>query len=672
MAKAWKDVIASPQYQQLSPAQKSEAQEQYFNEVVAPRAGDQAAQAKAAFYSAYPSPGQQQPDNPLLEAGKGLAQSAVNVANIIPEIGDAVQSAAVWAGGKLGIGDGTYTPAQRFALPDALQPKDEYAKIGAEMGPYLIPGVGAERTAAALGSVAGAGRAERFATKAADMLAENVPGALAQNSSADNSDGLAKDLAIGTAASGAGRVIAPLFGKAAGAVRNRLNPAERALPSTNDEIVQAAKSRAGREDLNRAINQVSPDVDEASRLTGVDISALSPGQRSGNAGLQDVEGVLSSVAGPARDAQERGVSAVTNSLKNDLNRLGAEAGGSSEKTAAIRERVVNSLNSLKVTERSAWDNMRNAANPLAKEKAANVRAHLSAEKALATFDNPTLKSLHKTTESPMTFEQMKEWRSRVGDSEEAARRAGRMNEARKLAGARNALADDMRGMAERHGFIDDWEKANALSKERFAMEKDAKAAFGKSLDDDQLVSKLNTALRSSGEKGVNPIHKLVSALPESERGIVLASALSRAVEKGPRGGTSVGAGMKDLSEILTPQNISAIRRYMPQEADLLAAYGTLARNASGFMKRMEQTGRSMPSLKRLEEGVGGMSGAVLRASANRGLDLAIGGAAVATGGIGGAAVAGSKFLASQLLEKAIEKRSVKYIVEKAIQEGEMR
>ncbi|MCX8958313.1 hypothetical protein EHW64_19600 [Erwinia psidii] len=670
MAKAWKEVISSSQYQQLSPAQQSEAQKQYFNEVVAPRAGDKAAEAKAAFFAAYPLAQEQpQPDNPLLEAGKGVAQAAVNIANIPSSIGDMIYDADAWIASKLQGKEVQPSKMPRFELPESLQPKDEYAKIGAEMGPYLIPGVGPGRTAAALGSVAGAGRAERYATKAADMLAENTVGALAQNSGKYDAEGLVKDLAVGTAASGTGRVVMPLLGKAAGAVKRSLTPADRVIPTTNDEIVQAAKSRAGREDLNRAINQVSPDVDEAARVTGVDINALSPGQRSGNAGLQDVEGVLSSVAGPARDAQDRGISAVTNSLKNDLNRLGAEAGSSSEKTAAIRERVVNSLNSLKASERSAWESMRNVANPLAKEKAANVRAHLNAEKALATFDNTTLKSLHKTTENPMTFEQMKEWRSRIGDSEEAARRAGKLNEARKLAGARNALADDMRGMAEKHGFIDDWEKANGLSRERFAMEKDAKTAFGKSLDSDQFVSKLNTALRSSAEKGVSPVHKLVAALPESERGVMLASALSRAVEKGSRGGETVGAGMKNLSEILTPQNLAAVRRYLPQEADLLAAYGTLARSASGFLKRMEHTGRSMPSLKRLEEGIGGMTGAVLRASANRGLDLAIGGAAVATGGVGGAAVAGGKFLASQLLERAIEKRSVKFIVEKAIQEG---
>ena len=34
MAKAWKDVIASPQYQALTEEQKAQAQAQYFDEVV--------------------------------------------------------------------------------------------------------------------------------------------------------------------------------------------------------------------------------------------------------------------------------------------------------------------------------------------------------------------------------------------------------------------------------------------------------------------------------------------------------------------------------------------------------------------------------------------------------------------------------------------------------------
>lgn len=54
MAKAWKDVIASQQYQALSPQQRAEAQEQYFNDVVAPQAGEAVNEAKQQFYTAYP------------------------------------------------------------------------------------------------------------------------------------------------------------------------------------------------------------------------------------------------------------------------------------------------------------------------------------------------------------------------------------------------------------------------------------------------------------------------------------------------------------------------------------------------------------------------------------------------------------------------------------------
>ncbi len=54
MAIAWKDVIAKPEYQNLSEQDKAAAQEQYFNEVVAPQAGDKADQAKEEFFTAYP------------------------------------------------------------------------------------------------------------------------------------------------------------------------------------------------------------------------------------------------------------------------------------------------------------------------------------------------------------------------------------------------------------------------------------------------------------------------------------------------------------------------------------------------------------------------------------------------------------------------------------------
>lgn len=64
MAKAWKDVIASQQYQALSPQQRAEAQEQYFNDVVAPQAGESVNEAKQQFYTAYPVETVQQEQQP--------------------------------------------------------------------------------------------------------------------------------------------------------------------------------------------------------------------------------------------------------------------------------------------------------------------------------------------------------------------------------------------------------------------------------------------------------------------------------------------------------------------------------------------------------------------------------------------------------------------------------
>ncbi|CAJ1000242.1 hypothetical protein SODG_005677 [Sodalis praecaptivus] len=108
----------------------------------------------------------------IKQAGKGLAQTAVNVANIP---GQVVNTAL----------DTVDVPKEyqvmQLQLPESLRPTDTYAQLGAEIGPYLIPGLGQARTANALASVANAGRTERLATHATTMLAENLPGAIAQS-----------------------------------------------------------------------------------------------------------------------------------------------------------------------------------------------------------------------------------------------------------------------------------------------------------------------------------------------------------------------------------------------------------------------------------------------------------------------------------------------------------
>lgn len=258
MAKAWKDVISSQQYQALEPEQKAQAQEQYFNEVVAPQAGNDAEQAKQAFYAAYPPPTTQQPaqqpqekaqpqqrggfisdlGNAAAETGRGLLQAGVNLANIPASMADAVASAGAWAGQKLGIGDGTYQPAPRittqglehdFGLQQGtLTPQTTEGKIFSEALPYLTP-VGAERIAAQAPSIAG-----RVAQGASRLLAENAVGSLAANSESDNPEALATDLGTGVVFGGAINQLGRAAGAAYRGIRGTIAPeAQQAIQFAN-------------------------------------------------------------------------------------------------------------------------------------------------------------------------------------------------------------------------------------------------------------------------------------------------------------------------------------------------------------------------------------------------------------------------------------------------------
>ncbi|EDU6202560.1 lytic transglycosylase domain-containing protein [Salmonella enterica subsp. salamae] len=258
MAKAWKDVIASQQYQALAPEQKAQAQEQYVNEVVAPQAGNDAEKAKQAFYAAYPPPTTQQPaqqpqelaqpqqqggfmselGNAAAETGRGLLQAGVNLANIPASMADAVASAGAWAGQKLGIGDGTYQPAPRvttqgleqdFGLQQgALTPQTTEGKIFSEALPYLTP-VGAERIAAQAPSIA-----SRVAHGASRLLADNAVGSLAANSERDNPEALATDLGTGVVLGGAINQLGRAAGAAYRSIRGTIAPeAQQAIQFAN-------------------------------------------------------------------------------------------------------------------------------------------------------------------------------------------------------------------------------------------------------------------------------------------------------------------------------------------------------------------------------------------------------------------------------------------------------
>ncbi len=166
--------------------------------------------------------------NGLAETGRGLLQAGINVANIPAELTDAVTSAAAWAGGKLGIGDGTYQPAPRvttqgleqdFGLQQgALTPQTTEGRVFAEALPYLTP-AGVERAATQAPTLAG-----RIAQGATRLLAENAVGSLAANSMKDDAEALATDLGVGVLAGGAINAAGRGLGAAYRGVRGAIAP----------------------------------------------------------------------------------------------------------------------------------------------------------------------------------------------------------------------------------------------------------------------------------------------------------------------------------------------------------------------------------------------------------------------------------------------------------------
>lgn len=145
MAKAWKDVIASPQYQALTEEQKAQAQAQYFDEVVAPKAGDKWAEARDQFYAAYPPPQQQKEEPSLMQqagdwltggqsagqiaeqAGRGL----VNIPFDVLQGGASLINAISQGLGGPKVLDDVYRPVDRPTAP--------YAQAGETIGGYLVP-----------------------------------------------------------------------------------------------------------------------------------------------------------------------------------------------------------------------------------------------------------------------------------------------------------------------------------------------------------------------------------------------------------------------------------------------------------------------------------------------------------------------------------------------------
>ncbi|WP_097504091.1 DNA transfer protein [Escherichia coli] len=662
MAKAWKDVIASPQYQALTEEQKAQAQAQYFDEVVAPKAGDKWAEARDQFYAAYP-PHQQQKEEPSLmqqagdwltggqsagqiaeQAGRGL----VNIPFDVLQGGASLINAISQGLGGPKVLDDVYRPVDR--------PTDRWAQAGETFGGYLLPIGTAAKAAGATAKLAGdiGSAGNMIAGSLAD--AANQEGDFAQNAAINGGINFGAQGVL----SGVGRVIAPRVSQALGGA---------ALNSAND-VSRMAKSGAGRQSIASQAANVSEDVAKAAESAGIDINALTPGMRSGSRGIAQAEGALASTPGIVQDAHQAAFNEISSKLSRNLDEFGAASGTASEKSAAIKQRILQNLDQMKDAERAAWDDVRSTM-PNQKARMLNGNAVIQAERSAGIPLTPEMKQfVQANNQGGVTFDGMKAWRAKFADAEQKYKRSGEANAARRAGEIRRAITDDMRTMAENGGFLDDWQKANDLSKARLSAQESAESVFGRDLATDALITNGVKSLQSSSAKGLNGpagFHSMIRALPESERVPAISSMLKDAISHGVRGGKADAAGINHIAEILTPQNVKAISRYSSELGRIADAYGTLARAAVKPQQYIERTGRTANVLRDLDAGLSNITSAVLNAIANSTSGAIVGGAG---GGIAGAAVGA---LVGAGLKGAVSKiattRSGRYAIEKAVQEA---
>ncbi|HBE5760288.1 TPA: DNA transfer protein [Escherichia coli] len=578
------------------------------------------------------------------QAGRGL----VNIPFDVLQGGASLINAISQGLGGPKVLDDVYRPVDR--------PTDSYAQAGETIGGYLLPIGTAAKAAGAPAKLAGdiGSAGNMIAGSLAD--AANQEGDFAQNAAINGGINIGAQGVL----SGVGRVIAPRVSQALGGA---------ALNSAND-VSRMAKSGAGRQSIASQAANVSEDVAKAAESAGIDINALTPGMRSGSRGIAQAEGALASTPGIVQDAHQAAFNEISSKLSRNLDEFGAASGTASEKSAAIKQRILQNLDQMKDAERAAWDDVRSTM-PNQKARMLNGNAVIQAERSAGIPLTPEMKQfVQANNQGGVTFDGMKAWRAKFADAEQKYKRSGEANAARRAGEIRRAITDDMRTMAENGGFFDDWQKANDLSKARLSAQESAESVFGRDLATDALITNGVKSLQSSSAKGLNGpagFHSMIRALPESERVPAISSMLQDAISHGVRGGKSDAAGINHIAEILTPQNVKAISIYSSELGRIADAYGTLARAAVKPQQYIERTGRTANVLRDLDAGLSNVTSTVLNAIANSTSGAIVG---AAGGGIAGAA-AGA--LVGAGLKGAVSKiattRSGRYAIEKAVQEA---
>lgn len=612
------------------------------------------------------------------ESARALLTGAASLADVIPSTGDSVVSAAAWAAGKLGIGDGTYTPAARFKemLPDEAKPKTEAGKAIAEIIPYMVgPEAKAADAPVLARKLMGLGEklvkplTERLATTAA----QSSVGSQSQSDvTGESSAGLMVENAfMGELFHHAGRLLGAGYKAITGApaeaerevmaqaAEKGVHPATlKDLPEMLQDVGEAAKSgseKAGHE-LAYAVNPSKSVLNAAEKLGIQDL--LLPSHYSTNPAYQAIEQGLKSVPGSALDAHERR-SIEQLALKTD--ELINEYGGTIDKAELsdrFKGRQLDQVRALEEKSNDLFHQVEKAIprNQLVSTK--NIMDHLreksetfGGDEYLSQPEQNVMRQMNE--ESLPTYARLNAVRQQIGDA--LSKKQGPFKdvptgELKQLYGK---LSDDQQFTANYYGVGGEYSLANDLVFQRKTIERDLVNLLGKDLSG-AITDKAGRGVRSLMNGNYKSFDQVLSHVPVDMRQELVLTALNDAFTQGSRKEKVLNIpGFVDWYQGLmrNPEAMKRITENIPRQAsERLRNVYEVANGIRQAKSKEITTGRIQSLLDKFDKDDGALAKLF-----GAGGKTAAAGVAGAVGGAPGAAVAST---AISLLTRPKDKLSV--------------
>lgn len=604
------------------------------------------------------------------ESARALVTGAANIADIVPEVGDSFVSAAAWAAGKMGIGDGTYTPAARFKNmePDTFKPQTEGGRMMAEMLPYLIS---PEAKAAEIPTLAK--KLTTIGERLARSGSQNIVGSLAQSDSTgqDFAGTVAQNVIMGEMFHHAGRLLGSGYKALTGApaeaekeiiqqaINQDVHPATlKPVEAILSSVGQAAKkSGTAGEELAYAVNPSQDILGAADRL-GMKETLL-PSHYSTNPAYQAIEQGLKSIPGSVLDAHEK---KAIEQLANKTDDLINEYGGTIDKTELSDRFKKNSLDVIRALEEKSNLLFGEVEKSIPRDKLVgtkNIMEHLQ-EKAdilggaeyLSQSEQNAMRQMD--SETMPTYARLNALRQQIGDA--LSKKQGPFKdvptgELKQLYGK---LAEDQQQAANFHKVGDQYSLGNNLVFQRKALEKDLTNLLGKDLSG-ALTTTAGRGIKGLSKGDYKNFDQVMARLPSAEaREEVVLTALNDAFTQGSRKEKQLNIpGFVDWYQGLTrnPGALARVEKNIPTDAakrlrDIYqVAYGIRTAKSKEIT-----TGRITALLDRFDKDNG-----TLAKLFGAGGKTAAAGVAGGLGGAPGAAVAST---AIALLTRPKEARSV--------------